>query len=170
MKFEGMKRLEVLHSPTDGYRIQMLNRLVSCDLSFNNFDSFDLKLLWDSCVDYQNSMNKEKNLGKLFQDILNKKENIPQDESIWLSEPRMAFLYAKYLRKARWSEYQEQIFYNDVKVLYHYINWIVNFLCEKRVPEHFHNYMLANSLSNDDSDKAWIELYFQNFGDKIKIK
>jgi len=103
---------------------------------------------------------RKRDLVKLWQDIRIGKKKPPKNESIWLDNPKVAFIYAKYVRKARWSEDQESCFYKDVKALYSYIFWITDSLGEK-VPEHLHNFMLVKSLESGEEDKEWIDLYFK---------
>lgn len=95
-----------------------------------------------------------KELKKIWEDCLN--GIMPKDERVFLSDPKFAYLYAKYFRKKRWDEKDEIIFYKDIKVAYLYSI----FLCDN-VPEHIHNFMLAKNLEDlTDSDKKFVNEYF----------
>lgn len=108
-------------------------------------------------------------LRQLWNDINLNKVEPPTDESLWLADPKYAFIYAKYIRGTRWSDEQEVLFYNDLKVLYNYTYWIVNILGQS-CPEHINNIFLARSIEGGDgSEKAWIDLYFNNIVKKNSI-
>lgn len=108
------------------------------------------------------AITKKVDLCELWTAVQSGKKRLPKDESVWLSDGKFAFLYAKYFRKARWSEVEEICFYGDVKALYNYSYWLVTDLNDL-VPEHLHNFMLAKVLDNvDRADKEWIDLYFKN--------
>jgi hypothetical protein len=101
-------------------------------------------------------------LRKIWEDIISKKRKPPKDESIWLADSKLAFLYAKYIRGSRWSEKEEVCFHSDIKALYNYIYWVVKEL-NQEVPDHLHNFMLAMQLGNNfEGDKEWADLYFKN--------
>lgn len=104
---------------------------------------------------------RKRNLAKIWEDITVRNKKPPKDESIWLDNPKMAFIYAKYIRKSRWPELQEVVFYNNLQSLCSYCFWITDTLGEK-VPDHLHNFMLAKSLENiSEEDKEWFDLYFK---------
>lgn len=102
---------------------------------------------------------RTRDLAKLWEDIRSNKKKPPKNENIWLDNPYAAFIYAKYVRKSRWSESQEVCFYNNIKALYSYSFWITNSLGQS-VPDHLHNFMLAKSL--EDGKDEWVSLYFKN--------
>jgi hypothetical protein len=112
--------------------------------------------------------NRKRNLAKIFEDITVHNKKPPKDESIWLDNPKMAFIYAKYIRKTRWPELQEFCFYKNIQALYSYVLWIVD--TGQSVPEHLHNFMLAKSLESLEEDKEWIDLYFKNIKKVVVIK
>lgn len=106
-------------------------------------------------------IKRKRNLTKLWEDIRLGKKQPPKNEKIWLENPKMAFIYAKYVRKSRWPELQEVVFYNNLQSLCSYCLWITGSLGEK-VPDHLHNFMLAKSLENlSEEDKEWVGLYFK---------
>jgi hypothetical protein len=109
---------------------------------------------------------KKKNLRKLWEDVNNGKP-APKNESVWLADPKFAFLYAKYIRGTRWSEQEEATFYDDLKVLYNYAYWIVHSL-NQDCPEHIHNMMLAKAMVEDKEDKDWVDLFFKLVENKNK--
>lgn len=108
-------------------------------------------------------------LRKLWIDVNTNHKNPPKDETVWLDDPLIAFLFAKYHRHKRWDEKQETCFYGNVKALYNYVLWVVRDL-GLELPEHLNNYMIAKSLevSDESSDKEWVDLYFKNLVNKKK--
>lgn len=106
---------------------------------------------------------KEVDLCRLWSDVISGKRKLPKNESVWLTDAKFAFLYAKYFRKSRWSESEEVCFYEDVKALYNYCYWLVTDMNEKS-PEHLHNFMISASLDGDN--KEWVDLYFKNINKK----
>jgi hypothetical protein len=110
---------------------------------------------------------KTVDLRKLWEDVNTYGKPAPKNESVWLTNPLIAFLFAKYYRKKPWTEEQEKSFYGNVKAIYSYVYWIVHDLGLER-PQHLHNYMIAKSLDVDSSDKEWVDLYFQKIENKNK--
>ena len=105
---------------------------------------------------------KPLDLRKIWEGIISKERKPPKDESIWLSDPKLAFLYAKYIRGSRWSEKEEVCFHSDIKALYNYIYCVVKETGQE-VPDHLHNFMLAKQLGDSvEGDKEWADLYFKN--------
>lgn len=105
---------------------------------------------------------KPLDLRKIWEGIISKERKPPKDESIWLIDPKLAFLYAKYIRGSRWSEKEEVCFHSDIKALYNYIYWVVKETGHE-VPDHLHNFMLAKQLGDSvEGDKEWADLYFKN--------
>jgi len=103
-------------------------------------------------------ISRSKTLNGLWQDVVNGKTP-PADESVWFSNPLIAFLYAKYQKKERYSEELERLFYGNLQAIYSYSHWLVTNL-EQPVPEHLHNYMLMKGLEDRVEDKEWLDLYF----------
>lgn len=97
---------------------------------------------------------RTKDLKKLWTDALSGK--MPKDERDFLVEPKFAYLYAKYIRKKRWDEQDETVFYSDLKCCYLY-----SIFMEDTPPEHLHNFFIAKNLENlDDQDRRWVDEYF----------
>lgn len=95
----------------------------------------------------------DKDLKQLWANALAGK--MPKNERVFLSDPKFAYLYAKYIRKKRWDEKDEVIFHSDMKCCYLYCVFM------GKPPEHLHNFMIAKSLEDlDDIDKRWIDEYF----------
>lgn len=104
-------------------------------------------------------------LTSIWEKIIAGEREPPHDDSIWLSDPKFAYLYAKYFRNSRWSEDQEAIFCNDMQSLYAYAFWIHASLGQE-VPETLHNIVLMKCVEKNDKDKEWCELYFKNIKKK----
>lgn len=99
-------------------------------------------------------------LRKLYVAVLTKKKPPPVDESVWLADSKIAFLYAKYIRKSRLSEEQEKCFYSDMRSSYHYLVFLQEI---NQVSEHLHNMMLMSNLVELSVDeKKWVNEYFQS--------
>jgi hypothetical protein len=97
---------------------------------------------------------KEAELRELWEKALIGKKI--KDERVFLSNPKFAYLYAKYIRKKRWDEKDEIIFHTDLRCAYLYCVFI-----EDKVPDHLHNFFLAKKLGKmDDVDERWLEQYF----------
>jgi hypothetical protein len=80
-----------------------------------------------------------------------------KDERVFLSDPKFAYLYAKYIRRKRWDESDELVFHKDLKCCYLYCVFV-----EKNPPEHLNNFMIAKNLDNlDEQDRRWVDEYFK---------
>ena len=102
---------------------------------------------------------KTENLQELWIKAIQSKE-LPEDETVWLGDPKFAFLYAKYFAKKRWSEEQEGVFCTDMKALYNYAWWIKDILGEE-TPENLNNMVLMNRIESKGKDKEWVDLYLK---------
>jgi len=79
-----------------------------------------------------------------------------KDSKIFLTDPKFAYLYSKYIRKNRLEEDEEIIFYKDLKCAYLYCVFV-----KKSPPEHLHNFMISKNLENlSEEDKRWVNEYF----------
>lgn len=79
-----------------------------------------------------------------------------KNSRLFLSNPKYAYLYAKYIRKKRWAEKDELVFHKDLKCAYLYCVFIA-----KDIPDHLHNYFIAKKLDNNSEiEDRWISEYF----------
>ena len=109
----------------------------------------------------ETKVSRKRDLRKLWEKINNGESKPPKNEKVWFGNPLIAFLFAKYHKRAPYSSELETLFYGNVKAIYCYMNWVIYDLGLDR-PEHLHNYMIAKSLESDlGSDKEWVDLYFQ---------
>ena len=101
------------------------------------------------------AVDTDKKLKQLWIDVLAGKKI--KNERAFLEKPEFAYLYAKYIRKKRWDEKDEFVFYNDLKCACLYCDFI-----DDKVPDHLHNFFLAKKLGEvDENDERWLEQYFK---------
>lgn len=106
---------------------------------------------------------KKKDLKKMWADAV--AGIFPKNERDFLTDPKFAYLYAKYVRKKRWDEADEVIFHSDLKCCYLYCVFM------EESPEHLHNFMIAKNLENlDEQDRRWVDEYFNYLKSKDSNK
>lgn len=99
---------------------------------------------------------KEVDLRKLWEKVL--AGNKIKDERVFLTDPKFAYLYAKYIRKKRWDEKDEVVFHQDLRSAYLYSV----FVGEGKIPEHIHNYFIAKKIGGlSDCEQRWSDEYFK---------
>jgi hypothetical protein len=89
-----------------------------------------------------------------------------KNSRVFLSNPSFAYLYAKYIRKKKWSEQDEFIFYQDLKCAYLYCVFT-----DDKISDHLHNFFIAKKLGqNTDEENRWIDQYFDWIEKKNKCR
>ena len=76
-----------------------------------------------------------------------------------LDSPDNIYLFAKYVVKDRLSEKTEQKLYTSIRHIYFYCKFLID--NKKPVPEHLHNFLLANWNEASEKDKNYIKSFLE---------
>ena len=90
---------------------------------------------------------------------------IVDDNFLPIDSPERVYLWAKYVVKGKISLEKEQILYDSPRLIYFYSKLLIEL--EIPIPDHLHNFMLAESMNKPSDDQKDFILNFLKLIKKI---
>ena len=90
---------------------------------------------------------------------------IVDDNFLPIDSPERVYLWAKYVVKGKISLEKEQILYDSPRLIYFYSKLLIELKIP--IPDHLHNFMLAESMNKPSDDQKDFILNFLKLIKKI---